>query len=127
MIMGRKTFESVGHPLPNRLNIIITRNPSYTSSAKDVFVVPNIDKALAYAMTRVNDYDSEVFIIGGGEIYRDTMKIVDTIYLTRIHKMFDGDVHYPDVDPKKFKLVESRERFEPVPFTFQTFKRIDQR
>lgn len=123
LIMGRKTFESVGHPLPHRLNVIITRDPNYKHPAPNVEVVQSMTEAIEYCKHRVDEYGDEIFIIGGGEIFKDTVEIVDKVYLTRIHKDFDGDVFYPKLDPAKFELVESRDRTVPVPFTFQTFVR----
>lgn len=123
MIMGRKTFESVGHPLPHRLSIIITRQKDYKVDAPSAVVVPDLKSAVEYAQGQVSKWGDEIFIIGGGEIFKESMDIVDVIYLTRIHKHFDGDIKYPKVDPKKFDLVEQRDRTEPVPFSFLTYTR----
>lgn len=123
LIMGRKTFESVGHPLPNRLNIVITRQKDYKSPAGNVVIKPNLKEAIEFARTQTSQYGDEVFIIGGGEIYKQSLDLVDIIYLTRIHEIFDGDAEYPTLDPNKFELIESRDREEPIPFTFQTYIR----
>lgn len=123
LIMGRKTFESVGHPLPNRMNVVVTRQTDFTHPAKNVVAVGSVAEAVEYCREHTDQYGDEVFIIGGGKIYEQSLDIVDIIYLTRIHKHFKGDTHYPILDPKKFELVESRDRTEPVPFTFQTFIR----
>lgn len=122
IIMGRKTFESVGHPLPKRLNLVVTRQADF--QAKDAFAFPNLEEAIAYAKTRVSEYDPEVFIIGGGEIYAQSMNLVDRIYLTRIHKNFPGDAKYPPVPESRFRLVDKKERSEPIPFTFLTYERL---
>jgi dihydrofolate reductase len=123
LIMGRKTFESVGHPLPNRLSVVITRQTDYNPGHSEIVVKPDLKSAIEYCATQVGKYGDEVFIIGGGEIFKDSMDIVDVIYLTRIHQDFKGDILYPRVDPKKFDLVEQRDRTEPVPFSFLTYKR----
>jgi len=123
MIMGRKTYESVGHPLPHRLSIIVTRQKDYKVDSPLAVVQPDLQSAIAYAKTQVSKWGDEIFIIGGGEIFKESMDIVDVIYLTRIHKTFDGDIKYPKVDLDKFALVESRDRTEPVPFTFLTYSR----
>jgi dihydrofolate reductase len=123
LIMGRKTFESVGHPLPKRLNIVITRQKDYKSEAANVVVVPNLKAAIETAQGQVSKYGDEIFIIGGGEIFKESMDLVDVIYLTRIHKDFAGDIKYPKIDEKKFSLVEQRDRTEPVPFSFLTYSR----
>ncbi len=125
IIMGRKTFESVGHPLPHRLNIVITRQQDYKSEAPNVIVVANLKAAIEAARAQVSKYGDEIFIIGGGEIFKESMDLVDVIYLTRIHKEFPGDIKYPKVDPAKFTLIEQRDRIEPVPFSFLTYaKRV---
>lgn len=123
LIMGRKTFESVGHPLPQRLNVVITRQPGYAHPDANVVVQPDLKSAIAYCQTQVAKYGEEIFVIGGGEIFKDSMAIVDVIYLTRIHQEFPGDIVYPKVDTKVFDLVERRDRDTPVPFSFLTYFR----
>jgi dihydrofolate reductase len=123
MIMGRKTFESVGHPLPHRLSVIVTRQKDYKPEGTGAIVVPDVKSAIEYCKTQVSKYGEEIFIIGGGEIFKETMSIVDVIYLTRIHKDFAGDIKYPKVDSKVFELIETRDRQEPVPFSFLTYAR----
>ncbi len=98
VIMGRKNFESIPHkfrPLPNRTNIIISRKTNYT--AANSLVVSSIQKALEIAK---ENSDPEPFIIGGGEIYKLALKLdlVDRIYLTRIHGVFEGDTFFPELD-----------------------------
>ena len=98
VIMGRKNFESIPHkfrPLPNRTNIIISRKTNYT--AANSLVVSSIQKALEIAK---ENSDPEPFIIGGGEIYKLALKLdlVDRIYLTRIHGIFEGDTFFPELD-----------------------------
>ncbi len=124
LIMGRKTFDSVGHPLPDRLNVVITRQKDY--SPKGAVVVGSFNEALALCEKNTEKYGEEVFIIGGGQIFKDTMNIVDIIYLTRIHENFDGDIFYPDVPMKAFEQIERRDRTEPVPFSFLTYRRKNQ-
>ncbi len=94
VIMGRKNFESIPHkfrPLPNRTNIIITRQTNY--SAQGCITVNSIEEALEIAS---KNGDTEPFIIGGGEIYKTALekKLVDKIYLTKIHHSFDGDTFF---------------------------------
>ena len=92
LIMGRKTFESVGHPLPNRLSVVVTRQKNFKSPGPSVVVQPDIKSAIEFCRTQVSKYGDEIFIIGGGEIFKETMPMVDVIYLTRIHKDFSGDI-----------------------------------
>jgi dihydrofolate reductase len=128
LIMGRKTYESVEHPLPHRLNVIVTRQKDYkpkNSSVPNapVHVVATIEEGLTYCRNVAAQYGNEIFIIGGGEIYHQSVRFVDTIYLTRIHRDVAGDATYPDPDLKQFELVEKLDRFEPEAFSFETYKR----
>lgn len=104
VIMGRKTFDSVGKPLPRRRNIVVTRQDIEIPGCE---VVKSIDQALALCAT-----DEEVFIVGGAEIYRQAMDKTDRIYLTIIHKDFDADTFFPEIDYGRW-TESSRENFEP--------------
>ena len=88
IVMGRKTYESIGKPLPNRRSIIITRDPDY--SVEGCEVVNSLEEALLLS-------NSDCFIIGGGEIYRQAIDIADRIYLTLINKEFEGDTSFPEI------------------------------
>ncbi|MFT6761307.1 MAG: dihydrofolate reductase, partial [Psychroserpens sp.] len=91
IIMGRRTFESVGKPLPKRINIIITRDTSYTQEG--CVVVHSLEDALKEA----SKTDENPFIVGGEQIYRLGLPIADLVYLTRIHHKFEGDRHFPEL------------------------------
>ena len=101
IIMGRKTFESLPKALPNRTNIILTRNSEY--KAENAHVVQTAEDALALAKE-----DPTPFIIGGGEIYNLFMPWAHKIELTRIHKNFEGDAFFQEIDPEQWKLIESQ-------------------
>lgn len=126
IITGRKNYESIPEkfrPLPNRTNIIITRQKDY--QAPDTVVVPSIDAALDYAQK--HSEQEEVFVIGGAEIFNQLMPRIDRVYLTRIHHTFEGDVYFKDLSPAEWQLTQS-ERFEPdkknkYAHTFQTWER----
>ncbi len=122
LIMGRKTFESVGHPLPNRLNVVVSKS-GFKFDAPNVAVQPDLQSAVEYCKGKTSKYGDEIFIIGGGEIFKQSMSMVNVIYLTRIHKQFPGDIFYPKVSLKDFELIEQRDRTEPVPFSFLTYMR----
>lgn len=92
VIMGRKTYESLGRPLPNRTHIIITRNPDYRQEG--CTVVHSLDEAISLARAAG---ETEAFIIGGGEIYRQAWNKADTLYLTRVHTQVEGDTSIPSV------------------------------
>lgn len=98
ILMGRKTHESIGRPLPGRTNIIISRNTAYQSPGCLVF--PNIDAALAQCTTQ-----EEVFVIGGASFYQCLLGRADTIYLTAIHQEFAGDTFFPDLDSAQWQEV----------------------
>ncbi len=89
VIMGRKTYESIGRPLPNRRNIIITRDTSY--SANGCEIVNSIQDAIDISN------DSDIFIIGGGEIYTQSLSLADKIYLTLVNESFEGDTSFPEI------------------------------
>jgi dihydrofolate reductase len=101
IIMGRKTFESVGKPLPGRQNIVITRNPDWNH--KGVDVVHDIEESINLAEKR---NVLEVFIIGGAEIFKTSFKKAGRIYMTRIHHRFEGDAYFPPVDEKEWRLTK---------------------
>ena len=101
VIMGRKTFESIAKPLPQRKNIILTRNKNY--KAKGTLIAHNVKEALNFC-----ENDNQPFIIGGGEIYKLFMNISNKIELTRIHKSYDGDAFFPEILEEKWKLVNSK-------------------
>ena len=149
LIMGRKSFDSLGKPLPNRLNIVLTRQKSFqdkynqssqqqteinttsaiqdkTSQDKNPIVFPNFEEALKYAVqpAQIEKYGNEIFIGGGGEIYKQTLLSMDRLYVTRIYKSYQGDAFYPEIPKDKFKLVSQSDRKEPVPFSFLVYEKI---
>ncbi|MBB6500015.1 dihydrofolate reductase [Pedobacter cryoconitis] len=120
VIMGRKTFDSVGKPLPNRRNIVITRSASL--GIPGVEVVNTLEAAIALC-----DQNEEVFIVGGAEIYKMAMNITDKIYLTVVKGNFDADTFFPAIDPDIWK-EESSISHEPDEkntrgYTFSTLVR----
>ena len=100
VVMGRKTFESIGsRPLPNRTNIVVSRNTALTVP-EGVVLVESLD-----VLERFGAADEEVFIIGGGEIYRQAMPMADKLYLTRIAARPEGDTRFPEIDPDTWRMV----------------------
>ena len=101
--MGRKTFESIGRPLPNRRNIVLTRNANFNSedNAKGIEVVHTLEEALALCKTL-----EQVFIIGGGQIYSAFLPYADELYLTLVDKEIDGDTDFPTFEAN-FKCIKS--------------------
>ena len=120
VIMGRKTYESVGKPLPKRRNIIITRQDITIEGCE---VVNSIEAAIKLA-----ESEEEVFIVGGAEIYKQAMHLTDRIYLTIVHKEFDGDSFFPEIGKNEWKEVFREDHLpdekNSLPYSFITFERI---
>lgn len=121
IIMGRKTYDSMGKALPGRLNIVITRQKDL--KLKDAKVVPSLTEAIAYAKTQLTNWKDEVFIIGGGEIYKESMAIVNLVYLTRIHQDYPGEAKYPKIERSQFTEIERRERKGQPNYTFLVYRK----
>lgn len=123
VIMGRKTFESLGKPLPKRLNIIITRQSNY-KVPDNVIVCPSLEavQPLCRSMD-LREYGQELFIIGGGEIYKQSLSYVEFIYLTHIHQEYEGDAFYPPIPKEQFKEVQRRDCKGNPAYSFITYKR----
>ncbi len=120
IIMGRKTFESLGKPLPNRTTIIITRNANF--KAAGCIIVNSLTEAVKIAAI-----DENPFILGGAEIYKQAMDVADILDLTIVHKEFDADVFFPEIDHTIWKEI-SREDLKAddknkYDYSFVTFKK----
>jgi dihydrofolate reductase len=121
LIMGRKTFDSLGRPLPGRPHVVISRNKDL--KLEGATVVGTLDEALALAKD-----DPEPFIFGGGDIFKMAMPLVQKIYLTRVHKHFEGDAYFPELDAKEWHLTDKQD-FEPdekntLPYSYEEYRRI---
>lgn len=122
LIMGRKTFESMNGPLPGRINIVVTSRDDY--KPEGALIAHDIHHALDMA----KDADTrEIFIIGGGHIFEQTLNLVQRVYLTRVHATIDGDTHYPVLDPANWTKIseedhpsDSRHNYA---FTFEVWER----
>ena len=118
IIMGRKTHESIGRPLPGRRNIVITRNPDYYAMGCEV--ATSLD--LAYTLC---PGDERVFNIGGEQLYRQGIKDADTLILTVLQKQVAGDVFFPEFSEMEFKLVQSEEVSALIPYSILTYQRVN--
>jgi dihydrofolate reductase len=121
IIMGRKTYESIHkRPLPNRANLLVSHT---IKEAPGFICFSSVEKAIEYAKT-LKEYDlSEIFIVGGGEIYKSTMPITDRIYYTEIGHLVDGgEVFYPEIPLKDFELVSEDKR---PGYNFMVFDRVN--
>ena len=121
VVMGRKTFDSLGRALPKRPNIVVTRQADW--SAPGCETAPSVVAALA----RARELDEEVCVIGGGEIYREALPAADVVYLTEVHHSFAGDASFPALSPTDWR-EETRERHEAdeqhaYAFSFVTLRR----
>ena len=125
IVMGRKTYESIGRPLPGRTNIVITRAPDW--SAEGVRVAHSLDEALSLAGDIASlDGVNELMVIGGAQIYKTALPMADRLYLTQVHAVVEGDTYLPEIDWSGWKEV-SRERHEasdanPYDYSFIVFE-----
>lgn len=118
IIMGRKTWESFGRLLPGRRHVIVSRQPGYSVAGAQV--VHSLDAAIA-ACTG----DDEIFVIGGGEIYRQALPVTDRIYLTEIIREFDGDTRFPELDKALWRLTERTPgRNHDIDYAFCNYERV---
>ncbi|MCM3003405.1 type 3 dihydrofolate reductase [Priestia koreensis] len=119
VVMGRKTFESIGRPLPGRENIVITRNADLHLDG--VTIVTSLDELQNASASK------EVFVIGGGEVYKQTMAVADRLYITHIEETFEGDTHFPEIDVSVWKEVSRtpgiRDEKNPYSYSFVVYER----
>lgn len=122
ILMGRKTFDSIGKALPGRKSIVITRNEDWRHAGVDV--VHSIDEAIQKAESLGV---KEVFVIGGAEIFKTSLPAANRIYLTRIHQDFEGDVFFPEIANNEWDLTSSRyceaDEKNPYNHTYQVWNR----
>ncbi len=121
VVMGRRTYDSLGRALPRRPNIVVTRQPGWSAPGCETAA------SVVAALARAQELDADVAVIGGGEIYREALPAADVIYLTEIHHAFDGDATFPPLSPTEWR-EEARERHEPdarhaYAFSFVTLRR----
>ena len=121
MIMGRKTYETIGRPLPGRTNIVVTRQPDY--QAPGCVVVNDLNRAIASC----SPDESEAFIIGGGQIYQETISDADRIYLTVLPREVSGDTYFPEFSENDFKIIKSDFIDAVEPYHFYIYERVQGR
>lgn len=118
LIMGRRTYDSIGRPLPGRHTIVLSRAQGLT--IPNVTVISSAPEAIAAAEQGAG---SEIFIGGGEEIYRLFLPSAQRIYLTRIQAKFGGDRHFPEINPDEFALLDAEKIQGETPYTYQTYER----
>ncbi len=128
VIMGRKTYESIGKPLPNRRNIVVTRDPTY--SIEGIEVVNSLEEALRLASLEQgrefeeNQDEVEVFVIGGGEIYKQAIDKANKLYITEVHQDFEGDTLFPTIDKNIWQETSREDHLEnQIPYSFVEYKK----
>ena len=130
VIMGRKNYDSIPlkyRPLDGRTNIVVTRQKDF--KAEGCIVVNSVEEALKQAalVPPLGGREAEVFIIGGADIYKQTIDIADKIYYTKIHHTFEGDAFFPEIDSVKWKLIDKKDAAADVknkfPFSFCVYKK----
>jgi dihydrofolate reductase len=121
VIMGRKTYESIGRLLPGRKNIIVTRNADYRVEGAEIH--STLEGALKSCMN-----EEKVFVIGGSEIYKQSLSQIDELYLTLVKHSFEADTFFPELNPSEFKkvweedhLADDKNKFD---YTFQKYERV---
>lgn len=123
IIMGRKCYESIGRPLPKRTNVVVTRNPFFIATG--CLIAHNVAEAVALAEA---NGESEVFIIGGGQIYEIAMPYIDRLYLTEVDLSVEGDIFFPEIDENLWKLTSeekhSADEKNEHNYTFKILERI---
>ncbi len=125
VLMGRKTFESLGRPLPDRTNIVITANRRYT--AQGCLVAHSLDEALALAALHARSLDPRVFVIGGEKLYAQMLPHADLLYVTLVEAEIEGDAWFPEFDLTKWRetstVTHPADEKNPYPCVFQTLER----
>ncbi|MBI4809690.1 MAG: dihydrofolate reductase [Nitrosomonadales bacterium] len=120
MIMGRKTFDSIGKPLPGRTTVVVTRNNDLEIEG---CVISHSLKEAVYTCAG----DEEIFIVGGAELYRQAITLVDTLYITEIQQDVEGDAHFPEYDKSAWREtsreVRTQESPQPLEYHFVTYQR----
>lgn len=123
VIMGRKSYEAIGQPLPKRTNIVLTRDPYFIASS--IIVAHSVEEALALAYDIDTD---EVFVIGGAMIFEHCLPFLDRLYITEIHADFDGDAFFPEWNREDWKLISedhhTSDKKNEFDYSFKIYERI---
>ncbi|MBS4173195.1 dihydrofolate reductase [Bacillus sp. FJAT-49736] len=122
IVMGRKTYESIGKPLPGRTNIVLTRDPHFHAEGCLTFKTKND------LLKWIRENNDEIFITGGAEIFGLFMEEVDRLYITKIHEDFEGDTYFPPMDWSEWKLISNEKGIKneenPYDYEFQIYERL---
>lgn len=125
IIMGRKTFESLPGILPNRHHVVITKDKNFIVEDESVEIVHDLKSIL----TKFKSLQEEVFVIGGGQIYKELLPHVNKLYLTKLNKAYEGDTYFPEIDLSQWKEIENvsvpKINSNSISFSFITLERIN--
>ena len=116
LLMGRKTWNSIGRPLPGRRNIVVTRNPAFRASGAEI--VHSLEQGLA-----LTEGEEKVFVIGGAQLYQLALDRADTLILTELEQEITGDAFFPRFSCPPFALVRTEEVTAPIPYSIRTYRR----
>lgn len=120
VIMGRRTFESIGFPLPGRRNLVLSRDPQYSAPGIEPF------GSLTEALEATRQAE-EVFVLGGAAVFEEAIGHADRIYLTRVHTEVEGDTRFPELDPRIWRQIDDEphaaDTDNPLPYVFQIWER----
>lgn len=123
IVMGRKTYESIGKALPNRTNIVVSRKENWFQEG--ILIVSTLKEALKFA----KKIDENIFVIGGGEIYKQTIDLADKLEITQVKGDFEADTFFPKIDPKIWQMTDEQcheqDEKNGYNFCFQTYERIN--
>ena len=126
IVMGRRTWESIGRPLPGRRMIVVSRQRGYSTGVDGVESASSLDEAISTAARAADD---EAFVVGGAAIYREVLPHARRLYLTRVHANVDGDTYFPEYNEGGWQLVESKhhdaDAKNDYPFSFKVYERIE--
>ena len=117
LIMGRKTYDSIGRPLPGRHTIVLSRNPALTLLGCDLS--PSLESALETAQ----QLGRQIFIVGGAEVYREALPLCQGIHLTTVHTQAEGAVTFPPFNPADFTLVKEQRHHSNIDYTYRHYRR----
>jgi dihydrofolate reductase len=124
IVMGRRTWESIGRALPGRRMIVVSRQPGYRVEADGVLVAASLDDALRMAEASGDD---EAFTVGGAELYHETLPLADRLYMTRVHTDIEGDTQFPPFDAAEWRKLSSEHHDagarNDYPFSFEVYER----
>lgn len=121
IIMGRNTFESIGKPLPNRTTIVVTNNKD--QKFENVLTASSLEEAFSMAQ-KINQ---KIFVVGGGQIYKNALEFSDVLEITEVHKSFEGDVFFPEIDKNNWKEIRrenhSKDENHEFDYSFVTYEK----